>query len=191
MKKLVLVRHGLTDLLAEGRYQGHSDPPLNKEGRGQIKNLAPRFSEEKPQIIFSSPLKRAHESAKILGKKHKLGIHLDGRLKEISFGDWEGQTYDEIVRKYPEAFEWWKKDLANFRPAGGESLADLQSRVVSFFSEVKNRSEDVVAIVAHGGVIRAFMVELMGLAFDSFWKFELSPASMTVIDMERELKVRV
>ena len=70
-------------------------------------------------------------------------------------------------------------------------MAELQSRVREFFMEIKERHEDVIAVIAHGGVIRAFMVELMGVPFDSFWKFELSPASMTVIDAEKDLKVRV
>lgn len=191
MKKLILVRHGLTDYLVKGLYQGHSDPPLNKEGRAQIKSLADGFADKEPQIIFSSPLKRALKSADILNKDLDLEIIVDDRIKEISFGEWEGETYDEIVKKYPEAFEWWKKDMANFRPEGGESLAELQARVREFFEEIKERPEDVIAVVAHGGVIRAFMVELMGVPFDSFWKFELSPASMTVIDAEKDLKVRV
>ena len=191
MKKLILVRHGLTDYLVKGLYQGHSDPPLNKEGRAQIKSLADGFADKEPQIIFSSPLKRARKSADILNKDLDLEIIVDDRIKEISFGEWEGETYDEIIKKYPEAFEWWKKDLANFRPEGGESLAELQSRVREFFMEIKERHEDVIAVIAHGGVIRAFMVELMGVPFDSFWKFELSPASMTVIDAEKDLKVRV
>jgi len=191
MKKLILVRHGLTDYLVKGLYQGHSDPPLNKEGRSQIKSLAEGFADKEPQIIFSSPLKRARKSADILNKDLDLEIIVDDRIKEISFGEWEGETYDEIVKKYPEAFEWWKKDLANFRPEGGESLAELQKRVREFFMEIKERPEDVIAVIAHGGVIRAFMVELMGVPFDSFWKFELSPASMTVIDAEKDLKVRV
>lgn len=191
MKKLILVRHGMTDYLVKGLYQGHSDPPLNKEGRAQIKSLADGFADKEPQIIFSSPLKRARKSADILNKDLDLEIIEDDRIKEISFGEWEGETYDEIVKKYPEAFEWWKKDLANFRPEGGESLAELQKRVREFFMEIKERHEDVIAVIAHGGVIRAFMVELMGVPFDSFWKFELSPASMTVIDAEKDLKVRV
>ncbi|MBI4971926.1 MAG: alpha-ribazole phosphatase [Candidatus Omnitrophica bacterium] len=191
MKKIILVRHGLTDFLAAGRYQGHSDPPLNAEGRRQIENSAPRFSGEKPEIIFCSVLQRARESAEILNRELNLEIHEDVRLREMSFGDWEGRTYDEIIEKFPEAFEWWNKDLTNFRPSGGESLTELVSRVHEFYEAIKNRSEEVVAVVAHGGVIRAFMVELMGLRLDSFWSFELDLASVTVIDLEKESRVHV
>ena len=90
MKKLILVRHGLTDYLVKGLYQGHSDPPLNKEGRAQIKSLADGFADKEPQIIFSSPLKRARKSADILNKDLDLEIIVDDRIKEISFGEWEG-----------------------------------------------------------------------------------------------------
>src|SRR5262249_54263793 len=114
MKKLILVRHGLTAYLADGRYQGWSNPPLNVEGKKQIRQIAPRFVSQNPQIIFCSPLKRARQSADILNKKLNLEIIEDGRIKEMSFGKWEGKTYDEILARYPKAFEWWKQDLKNF-----------------------------------------------------------------------------
>jgi len=190
MKKIILIRHGLTDFLTTGRYQGWSDTPLNSEGRSQIQELVTRFTSEKPEIIFSSPLERARESSEILNRNLNLEIHIDPRIKEISFGEWEGHTYDEILEKYPDAFEWWKKDLSEFRPEGGESLLDLQKRVRLFFDSLKDRAENVIAIVAHGGVIRAALLEITERSLDSFWGFEVPPAGMIVTDWE-EAKIRV
>lgn len=190
MKKIVLVRHGVTDYLDQGRYQGWSDTPLNAEGRSQIQELVSRFESEKPEIIFSSPLRRARESAEILNQNLRFEIHIDPRIKEISFGEWEGHTYDQILEKYPEAFEWWKKDLHQFRPNGGESLTELRERVRLFFVEMRNRSENVIAVIAHGGVMRALIMELTGRNLDSFWGLDIPPAGMVVMDWE-EAKVHV
>lgn len=189
MKTLILVRHGLTDSLVQGRYQGWSDSEMNEEGRRQIQELAIRFEQEKPEIIFSSPLKRARESAEIL-LSSKLIVE-DDRIKEMCFGEWDGLTYEQIMAKDPGIIEWWKKDMNTFRPAGGESFGEFRKRVKDFYSDIQVGSENVIAVVTHSGVIRIFMIELLNLPLDSFWKTQVDPGSMTIIDMGKENRVRV
>ncbi len=182
MKKIILVRHGLTHQLVENRYQGWSDPSLNDEGKREVRDLVPRFEDLVPEVIFSSPLKRAKETAEILSGRIKLEISEDERIKEMNFGDWEGQTYEEITAKDPEAFEWWKKDVEHFCPKNGESVAQLRIRVRQFLDQILAMPADRIAIVTHGGVIRVTIVELLNLGLDFFWKIDLATASISILD---------
>ncbi len=185
MKKIILIRHGITGLLEQNRYQGWSDPPLSEAGRKEIETLRERFNSENPDIVFSSPLKRAHESARLLTEN----VIADERIKEMSFGKWEGRTYNEIVAEDPEAFEWWKRDLTSFRPGEGENISELRERVRSFYLDLKQKPEETIAIATHGGVIRAFILELLDLPPDFFWKINLETAGMTIINCYPEQNV--
>lgn len=182
MKKILWVRHGLTDYLRQNRYQGWSDTPLNREGKSEIRSLRNRICQENVEVIFSSPLKRALESARTLARYLRLDVEVDERLKEMNFGAWEGMTYDEITTKFPEAFRWWERDLLTFKPAGGESINELRMRVESFLRDLAAREEETILIVTHGGVIRSSLLHFLDLPAAIFWKFELATAGLTTVN---------
>ena len=105
--RLILVRHGETDWVREGRYQGSTDVPLNECGIRQAEALATVIKKERPVAIYSSGLTRALETAKLIAKVCRRRVTLDDRLNEVSFGRWEGAKHHEIRVTFPKASHNW------------------------------------------------------------------------------------
>lgn len=158
---LYLIRHGETDWNAEGRIQGARDIPLNDLGRVQAEEAARRLGRLAARVedldFVASPMGRARETMEIL--RGTLGLHppvyrIDERLRELTFGDWEGWTWPEILAHDPARAHAREADKWGYAPPNGESYAMLAERVGPWFGEL---ARDTVA-VAHGGVARALMV---------------------------------
>ncbi|MEA2405327.1 MAG: 2,3-bisphosphoglycerate-dependent phosphoglycerate mutase, partial [Thermoleophilaceae bacterium] len=121
---IYLARHGETDDNAAGRVQGYLDPPLNERGREQARALAERAAGEGLAALWSSQLRRAHETASIVGERIGLTPRVDERFAESRRGAWEGRLLSEIERDYPEQWAEWHTAADHFRfPGGGESIA--------------------------------------------------------------------
>jgi broad specificity phosphatase PhoE len=179
---LYFVRHGETDWNREGRLQGQHDVELNAAGRRQAVACGTILSDllrsvgRQPHAFgyVSSPLSRARETMALM--RQALGpdlaaVQIDPRLKELSFGDWEGETIAEIRARDPAAIAARERDKWSFEPPHGESYARLSQRVGAWYASLQ---EDTVA-VAHGGTARALMV-VLGL---------VPPATAPLIDVEQ------
>jgi broad specificity phosphatase PhoE len=160
---LLLVRHGETDWNRDQRWQGHSDTPMNERGRQQARELATTL--EPPDRIYASDLARARETADILAAELDVPVVLDKRLRERSFGAWEGLTSPEIEQRFAA-------EIARWRARQGAGAADAEPfeafvrRVGEFLEEVSARHPgEVVLVVAHGGTIRAIHAIAMGLDY--------------------------
>ena len=150
--KLALLRHGPTDWNTQGRVQGSVDTPLSEDGKTKMAALlAPEGFDH--VIVYCSPKLRARQTAVCLGLKN---VHLDARLVEQNWGEWEGLTRAEMLaRDGEDAFvRAGSKQGAAFRPPGGESTGELHARVKDFFAAIASRGEDAIAI-SHAGVLRA------------------------------------
>ena len=166
--RIIFVRHGQTPYNAENRLQGQQDVPLNGKGREQAsavgRLLRRGFCEEIARLeaagaFWASPLSRARQTMALMREAIGLPqapVHIDIRLMELTFGDWEGLTWDEVVARDPAGARARAADKWRFRPPHGESYADLVERVRPWLEE---RDGDVL-VVAHGGVARAFMALL-------------------------------
>jgi broad specificity phosphatase PhoE len=165
------MRHGETSWNAQARFQGHSDVPLSVKGTRQMLEIATRLREilvrstmrSSTVRIFSSPLARARESARILCGE--LGfrdgeIIVDERLREMSFGRWEGLTTYEVKERFSIERRARKLDRWNFRPDGGESFADLSAAMEAFLRDIPNGC--LPLIVTHTGNIRVTLRLLAG-----------------------------
>jgi probable phosphoglycerate mutase len=167
---LYYVRHGLTDWNSAGRLQGHRDTPLNQMGRAQaarcgaiLHDLLAREGRPPAQYDYvSSPLARARDTMEIMRAALGLaptGYRIDARLTEISFGEWEGLTYDEVILRDPDVVARREADKWEFLPPGGESYRQLALRVGAWYATLER---DTV-VCAHGGTGRA-LVGLLGIA---------------------------
>lgn len=147
---LYVIRHGQTELNAQGVIQGTLDEELNAEGRRQAEALVPFFQDKTVDCIYSSPRKRAKQTADILNKRLQLPLHEDERLVERAFGALEGQPYS--------ALQW---DVSNDRPKfflddycvlGAEPMQTMYSRIDHFLQALAGRPYQAVILVTHGGV---------------------------------------
>ena len=152
---IVLVRHGETDWNRDHRFQGHADIPLNAAGLDQVRELGERLAGESFSIVYTSPLRRASESAELLAKRLGVEVRPSDALKEVDVGAWSGLTVHEVEDRFPEGFARW----VEWRCAGwseGETYEQLSRRVVDGLREIaeKHGGERVLA-VTHGGPIRS------------------------------------
>ena len=153
-----LFRHGETDWNSKGLVQGHSNIPLNDKGRGQAAELTKKLKELDLEIIFSSDLDRAHETAMIAKGNLDLEIEKTDQLREAFFGEAEGLTFDEVKERWGEIihkFRFYKAEYGDISFPGGESRGASIERMKAFIYKVKDSGKySRVGISTHGGVIR-------------------------------------
>ncbi|MBW2289347.1 MAG: histidine phosphatase family protein [Deltaproteobacteria bacterium] len=156
--RFVLIRHGETPWNAAGRWQGHSDPSLSAVGREQAARLAGELTGEPIDAIIASDLRRAFETATILGDAIGLRPECDARLRELDVGRWGGETRDQIRLREPEALGYFDTGSPDARAAEGETRRELAARVHAAVADIAARtSVACIALVVHSGVVRALL----------------------------------
>ena len=162
---IFFIRHGQTPWNAQKRYQGQTDIPLNAKGRQQARGngraLRRRIGALVDPDFIASPLSRARETMELV--RQELGLpradyDTDARLIEVSYGDWEGRTYPQLLEEEPENMARRAADNWNFTPPAGESYRQMSRRVEDWYSDVRR---DCV-VVTHGGVMRLLQVLASG-----------------------------
>lgn len=194
LTKLYLIRHGETEGAETKRYKGHIDVPLSDNGIEQIKRLADYLNnsptplldkrgQKKINAVYCSDLSRAVKSAEIIAGPLGLKPIIVNGLKERSFGKWEGMSFDEIADKYPDEFKAWADNPLEFSPMDGESTLEIRERAMEAFNLLidKHRGEDI-AIVAHGGINRVIICELLGIPLENIFRIEQDFAAMNLIE---------
>ncbi|MDP1846823.1 MAG: histidine phosphatase family protein [Solirubrobacteraceae bacterium] len=152
--EVLLVRHGETDENAAARFQGRLDTRLNPRGREQSHVLAAALRDEGLRAVYSSPLRRAHETAQIVGAAIGLEPILDERLVEAEAGAWAGRLIAEIIEGERDEYARWRAADPTFRFPGGESVAEQAQRIAAALADVAAGPLPAL-VVTHGGTIRA------------------------------------
>jgi alpha-ribazole phosphatase/probable phosphoglycerate mutase len=151
MATLLLIRHGQTEWNATGKYTGQSDIPLNDVGRQQARQLAETLRGNPPQVIVSSDLQRARETAVLLAAPFNLPVHTDARLREINQGVWEGMHFNDIKAQYAQAFAAREANPLEVAPPQGETVGQVRDRVLAAITDIAQQYRGKrIAIVAHG-----------------------------------------
>lgn len=183
MIELVLVRHGLTDSTNESKYCGWSDIPLNKEGLLQAEELKRKLSLYKFESIFSSPLKRTSETAKIINKNFKQKVDYHAALREYNFGIWENKTHLDIISNYQKEYNLWFNNY-DYIIEGGESVVEFNYRVSIFLKEFLSTYQNgSFLFVSHAGCIRLIISNLLNLKIENSWNFIIKPAGITILNI--------
>ena len=178
--RLILVRHGETVWNAEHRYQGMTDLPLSARGTLQARALAARLAAEPIDLIYSSDSKRAWQTAEEIATIQGAKVLREPRLREMSFGIWEGLTYPELRERYPKALAEWQREILGTAPPGGESLGELAVRVEAMLDDLRGLDEiETVLLVSHGGPLRVLLCLALGLAPADYWRFRVDPGSVS------------
>lgn len=185
MTLFYVIRHGETDYNRNGRYQGQSDIPLNEEGLRQTVLLANRMAAVPLDIIYSSPLMRAQETARAMAGGRT--VALDPRLQEIDVGRCQGLTNPEIARQMPDFWAQMQKEPDRTPFPGGENAYDLQKRSVEAMWAIRERyPTGRVAVVTHGGVLKVIVADVMGLPLTERHRFVINNCSITIIEWGAE-----
>jgi len=160
---LVLVRHGETDWNRERRFQGLADTPLNAAGQGQARELAAVLRSERLGVVYTSPLRRAKETAAVVAAELGLDAHELEELREIDVGDWQGLTIEDVRKRYPEQLDAaWRSGWPN-----GETHDELSERVLPVLLDLDRRhSGERVLGVTHAGPIRVALAVAAGLSHE-------------------------
>lgn len=158
-RRLLLWRHGRTAWNAERRFQGQSDVPLDSVGIAEAAAAAVLLAQEKPDLIVSSDLSRAMETARALAEVSGLPIRADTRLRESSLGRWEGRTRVEVERDFPDEWRHWLTG-GLMRRGGGELHGEVAGRALAAATEAGGHT---VVLVTHGGTAKVLAAHLLGL----------------------------
>jgi len=179
MKTVYLIRHGETRANREGIFRGRGEVPLSSAGLRQAGELRAYFSGLRVERVFSSPLKRAAETAAICFPGR--AIELQELVNNLDLGRWAGRGKKEIACEEPEAWRRWLEEPEKMSFPGGESLAAVKARARHFNRLLAAVNEECIAVVSHRSVLQALLAESLGLGEKWFWKFHLDNASVTVL----------
>jgi len=181
-----LIRHGETEWNAENRMCGRSDIPLSEAGRRQAEALAKRLKLIPLAAVYSSPLKRALETAQLISEVTGLQPVLDDRLVELDYGEWEGKSLADILRNDPETYRAWDADPAQIAPPGGESGLAAQQRIVSFLDFLAAKHPQGHALVVfHKTVCRLAICHVLGMSASEYRRrLILSNAALSIIQSQ-------
>ncbi len=184
MIEWLLIRHAETAWNNARRIQGHSDVPLNETGMRQARQLAERLSDIELATIYSSTSSRAFVTARMVADAIGAGVTVRPELREKSYGKWEGMTGSEIQAAYPDEFALWQSERdPAFSAPGGESDLDVRKRVRILLDELRPAHEDGqrIALVGHGGSLRAIASELMGIPAEAGTMLWLANTSVSTL----------
>jgi len=178
--KLILVRHGETEWNIKHRVQGSRDIPLNRKGLEQAKKAGLRLKNEPIDIIYSSGMRRAMQTAAAIRRFHKVPVRYSSLIKERDFGKLEGMHRD----KYRRIREQSGLPFHLYRPPGGENYVDVSRRVRKFLAMIrKKHSRETVAVVSHGGIIRTFITLITKRPLVNVHEIEQHNAAVNIIEL--------
>lgn len=186
MKRLILVRHGETIYSLQEKCCGQKDAALNVKGVKQAEQLQAKLKNVKVDRVYSSDLKRAYQTAKIIFN-NKI-IHKRKGLREIDFGQFTGLTYKEISRLYPSIYKTLMDNLAKAKMPKGESIHNFAKRVERSFNKIfEQNAAKTVAIVCHINPIRIIFLKILKQKLDKFWNIRQDVAAVNIIEFKRKI----
>ena len=175
MTKVLFCRHGESEHNKKELIQGQIDSELTEKGREQAEELAETLSGTEFDAIFSSGLKRARDTADIINQDHGVEIFETEKLRERDLGDLEGEHYTKWNDVETDDHHSW-------RPENGESLKEHKQRVAEVLDTILEKDLENVLVVAHGGSIRAALMDILGCESRQAWRIKLDNCSITRLD---------
>lgn len=189
MLNVYLIRHGETQWNADGnRYCGRTDIPLTEKGILQAMELNKQLENISFQHIYSSPLQRAVQTARIAGGSNV--VITDNRLIEVDFGKWEGKTKEEFIEEDPSIWNNWLNDPSNFKAGeDGESASEVLSRVNDFFEYALNKTPNGnILVVGHNGINRLYLSFKLSMQLKYYRRIHQENASITLFNLNPETR---
>ncbi|MCR4433255.1 MAG: histidine phosphatase family protein [Caldiserica bacterium] len=184
--KFYLVRHGSTAWNEIVRFRGSADIPLSEKGLKQAEALARFLKDVKFSAIYTSPQRRARDTANIINKFQGLSIQERPELKSVNYGAWEGKLEGEVARDYPELYREYLEHIESFRFPQGETLEDLKDRSLRVINEALStyNGRDIL-IVSHQVVTRVLICALLGISNALYWQIGQDPGCLNIFEHHR------
>jgi len=181
--RIHLLRHGQVEGHGEARYNGQRDVALTDLGREQSLSFAQGLSDKELRAIYCSDLQRCRVGAEAIAAFRGLRPTELADLRELHIGKWEGLTWKEIQKRWPDEWQGRLDDLVHFRVPEGESLLQLAARVRPAITDIVSRHRgEEVAVVAHGGVNRVILLDAIGAPLDRLFHLEQDYGCRNIID---------
>jgi len=189
LMKIILIRHGQTQWNKEEIFRGRSDIPLDDVGIKQAKAITKRLSSSGIKAVYSSPLKRALETAQIIAKRFNLKVKVVDDLIDFDFGKWQGLSLEEVQKQFPETYQKWLKEphLANI--PNGENLDTVRQRVSKALNKILKGQQDNVAVVSHRVINKLLILAALSLDNFYFWQIKQDVGAISVLDYEDRIFV--
>lgn len=162
MQRLVLWRHGETDYNAELRMQGQLDSQLTARGLGQARRASQVLANLEPDVLMSSDLARAANTAAVLAAELGMPVRVDKRLRETDLGRWQGLTHADVEAECPGALMMWRGN-PEWAPPAGETRIDVAARAARVVDELDGTGYRTALLCTHGGLISGLTPLLLDL----------------------------
>jgi broad specificity phosphatase PhoE len=182
MAKLILARHGETMWNVEKVFRGRADVNLDEVGIKQAELLGKYLSNWELEAIYSSPVKRALDTANIVARDQKVAVRIAEGLIDFDFGEWQSLPEQEVKRLYPAILNEWQSNPHKVKMPGGESLEDVRMRAVEVVSDVLSKHQGNVLLVSHRVVIKVLICYLLGLDNSHFRNISQDVGGITIFN---------
>src|SRR4030066_341950 len=186
--QLILIRHGETLWNKEGRVQGTSDIELSDIGTNQAGLLASSLKNQHIEAIYSSPLKRALQTAQIINEFHSLHINTHKELMEMNQGIFEGLSFKDLMNDKKDFLKKWIADPASVKMPKGESLTELQDRAWRIMEHIISQGKNAL-VVSHNFTIAAILCRLRDISLSQFRSTCVDTASKTIVRIDNNLPI--
>jgi len=181
--RLLLLRHAETDWNRERRYQGWTDTGLSDVGRAQAVAVGRFLAHHPLAAVWSSPLRRALDTAVAIAARQDLAVQVDPAFRELSFGEWEGLTVDQVMSRFPDQYKLWQDAPHLVARPGGETLKEARERVLDGLAALRTAHDgQTVCVVAHGVTVRILILEALGLGLERLWSLHASPTGLSELE---------
>jgi len=181
-----LLRHGEIEQGGMKRFVGHADLPLNENGLRQACLWRRKLKTALFEKIYSSDLSRTRKTAFIIAGHQQEKVQLLPAFREINLGEWEGLPVAEAQARFPEDWRRREKDLVTFRPPGGESFRDLAGRIGPVFDQIVQGLERDILIVAHAGVNRVILCQVLGMDLANIFRLGQDYGSLNILERNKD-----
>jgi broad specificity phosphatase PhoE len=183
--RLFLVRHGETAWNKDEVFRGQIDVELNEHGRKQAQLAADALSRVELVAVYSSPLSRALDGARLIAKPHGLEVSIEPALTDLNYGSWQGVSHHDVKERFPELYKLWVTAPHQVRFEGGESLDDVKRRALLAIEQLAARHAGKnVAAVSHRVVNKVLLCALLGLDNSHFWSLHQDTCAINVVEKD-------
>jgi len=186
MAEIILVRHGETEWNVQEIFRGRIDVELSETGVRQAELLAEYLSGVKIDAVYSSPLKRALNTAQAIASYHNLKVEIAPRLIDFGYGKWQGLPHQEVKRRYKKLYNEWLGNPHLVKMPGGEILNDVRERALTVVDEVIAKHEGTIVLVSHRVVNKVLICALLGLGNSHFWNIRQDVCGTTTFIYENK-----